>query len=114
MTGTNQAEEETNGFKAEANRELSTIEIPVLVIEPEPAKDTSPSPARRIGDPPTSLGSDEEAVAWTDACIRGLWGDGEAVKRILQLWKEALTDYNKNAGEAEVSRVKKCVREGAM
>ena len=57
--------------------------------------------ARSKNGAPVSLGSDQEATTWVNGCLRRLHEDQKAKKQLVQLWKDALIDYNATAG-AEV------------
>ena len=57
------------------------------------------------GEPPASVGSDEEAVVWVDKCFKDLYASRGAVAFLARNWIEALTEYCKNTG-IEVSAVR--------
>ena len=50
---------------------------------------------------PRSLGSDEEAVAWVNACLKKAFTEESISQELIKMWINSLTQYTKSSG-AEV------------
>ena len=42
---------------------------------------------------PKSLGSDSESVKWINGCLEKVYTDENVVKKLLEIWNEALNDF---------------------
>ncbi len=82
-----------NPAGANASATPRTVVPKVEVVESSPVKTASAAPRATTTAIPSSLGSDEEAVAWVNGCLAALWRSAPARAAVAARWRDALAEY---------------------